>query len=67
MKRVRRESWKQDRPRMQLAALVGSAMGDAQNIKEGITPAERVPAVAARIEETLEQILELHAWVATDW
>jgi len=52
---------------MQFVSLLGSALGDISNLKEGIIPAEQTHVVLSRVEKTLEELRELRAWVDTEW
>jgi hypothetical protein len=58
-------NWHQDTPRMQIIALVGSALGDTTNLRDDFSP---VPLKAAsRASDQLEQAtLILRGWPDLD-
>lgn len=63
----RREIWKQPNPQFQLVTVIGAARGINDNLAAGIYKPEAIQEQHNKLDELLEQAVELTHMVKGDW
>ena len=65
---VRKETWRQDSPQMQVGALLASVQGNLNNFLEGLIPAHKQQEVLERMAAHLSEAQEIARQLPnTDW